>query len=58
MSEQLLREALLVARDHIEMSALELSHPKDADLIRAALSHPAQSEGGKVVAWALLNPSA
>jgi hypothetical protein len=39
---QLLREALRVARDHIDMHSLEVSHCKDAALIRAALSHPAQ----------------
>jgi hypothetical protein len=31
-------KALLVARDHIEMYKLEISHGKDAALIRAALA--------------------
>jgi len=35
---QRLREALAVAHDHIDMSRLEISHCKDATLIRAALS--------------------
>ncbi len=39
---QLLREALRVARDHIDMHSLEVSHCKDAALIRAAISQPAQ----------------
>ncbi len=33
-----LREALRIARDHIEMDALEISHCKDAAMIRAALA--------------------
>ena len=33
-----LREALALAHDHIDMSRLEISHCKDAALIRAALS--------------------
>ncbi len=33
-----LREALRIARDHIEMDALEISHCKDAAMIRAALT--------------------
>jgi hypothetical protein len=41
---QLLREALRVARDHIDMHSLEVSHCKDAALIRAALSHPAPAQ--------------
>jgi hypothetical protein len=32
-----LLEALRVARDHINMGALEISHCKDAALIRAAI---------------------
>ena len=35
---QKLREALQVARDHIDMDALEISHCKDATLIRQALA--------------------
>lgn len=37
---QKLREALQVARDHIDMDALEISHCKDAALIRQALALP------------------
>lgn len=33
-----LLEALLVARDHIDMGALEISHCKDAACIRAAIA--------------------
>lgn len=33
-----LLEALLTARDHIEMAALEISHCKDAERIRAAIA--------------------
>ena len=39
-NEQKLREALQVARDHIDMDALEISHCKDATLIRQALALP------------------
>ena len=38
-----LLEALLTARDHIDMDALEISHCKDAERIRAAI---AKVEGG------------
>lgn len=30
-------EALEIARDHIDMAALEISHSKDAEIIRAAI---------------------
>ena len=33
-----LLEALLVAHDHIDMAALEISHCKDAEQIRAAIA--------------------
>lgn len=48
---QKLREALNVAAEHLDMGAFELSYPKEADLIRAALSLPTQAEpveGGEV----------
>lgn len=41
---QKLREALQVARDHIDMDALEISHCKDAALIRQALALPTTDE--------------
>lgn len=39
-----LLKALKVARDHIDMGALEISHCKDAEQIRAAI---AKAEGGE-----------
>ncbi len=44
-----LREALRVARDHVDMSALEMSHSKDAALIDAALQ--GSSRGEVAVTW-------
>lgn len=36
-TNEMLLEALKVARDHIHMGMLEVSHCKDAELIRAAI---------------------
>ena len=44
---QKLREALQVARDHIDMDALEISHCKDATLIRQALAPPTAEQVGE-----------
>ena len=45
MSIEQLMEALRIAHGHIDMGALEISHCKDAELIRAALSQqPATGE--------------
>lgn len=40
-----LLEALLVAHDHIDMAALEISHCKDAEQIRAAIAKSRGQEG-------------
>lgn len=37
---QLLREALEAARNHLDMHSLSISHPKDAALIERAISQP------------------
>ena len=50
---QKLREALQVARDHIDMDALEISHCKDAALIRQALAMPTAVPVGEQEAFEL-----
>lgn len=41
-----LLEALLTARDHIDMDALEVSHCKDAQRIREAIAKATGQKGG------------
>lgn len=47
MSIEKLMDALRIACDHIDMGALEISHCKDAELIRAALSQQPAAQDEK-----------